>query len=337
MDELYPAEGDESWMLQCPPEGSHFEDAMAVLLGCGVAAAPDSQEDLFADVDFEGQAQFWDNTVAATTNVSSYPNLYQQPAIAPAHPAANVPSWPPLYQQPAIAPAHPINFAMSDNYDLPESMFPEENVPLKPDSDRFGTANESGYSLGGMEQSHTQEDIHGSNPFDSNIHRNVTNWNWAGAGEFPPYHPSLFEDSSKLPFHPANNTQQETFTPFDIPQQGYSTPFDIPQQGYSTQLDMSQQGSSAQLVANSGLVFNSIADAKGTTVQNPPSISDPTFPANPEEDASYVLLMVEAMKDMSVAEDNDGVIAIWRTAMRDGRKVEKTCWMVLVSIECPLA
>lgn len=58
---------------------------------------------------------------------------------------------------------------------------------------------------------------------------------------------------------------------------------------------------------------------------------DHTFPRTADYECHYVERIMEAMLDMSVAEDNDGMKRTWETMMRDKDKVEKAAWEMIVS------
>ena len=58
---------------------------------------------------------------------------------------------------------------------------------------------------------------------------------------------------------------------------------------------------------------------------------DGTFPRNDASDCHYVERVMNAMFDMSTAEDNGGMKRTWETMMRDKDRVEKAAWEVIVS------
>lgn len=82
----------------------------------------------------------------------------------------------------------------------------------------------------------------------------------------------------------------------------------------------------------SRLKYQCLDDArreKSVSTHNPRV--DPTVPHSAEDDCVYVERMVEAMLDMSLAEDNAGMKRTWETMKRDLDKVEKAAWEILVS------
>lgn len=83
----------------------------------------------------------------------------------------------------------------------------------------------------------------------------------------------------------------------------------------------------------SRLKYQSLEDArreKSVSVHNP--LVDHTIPQTDEDDCHYVERMVEAMLDMSVAEDNSGMVRTWESMKRDVDKVERAAWEILVSL-----
>ena len=85
--------------------------------------------------------------------------------------------------------------------------------------------------------------------------------------------------------------------------------------------------------ASKHIKYRSLEDArKEKTVSTHNPSNDITAPTNDSEDCHYVDLLMEAMLDMSAAEDNDGMKRTWQTMMRDQDKVEKAAWEILVSL-----
>ena len=83
----------------------------------------------------------------------------------------------------------------------------------------------------------------------------------------------------------------------------------------------------------SRLKYNSLEEArreKSVSTHNSPI--DHTFPQSREAECEYVERMLDAMVDMSVAEDNAGMKRTWESMMRDLDKVEKAAWEILVSL-----
>lgn len=83
----------------------------------------------------------------------------------------------------------------------------------------------------------------------------------------------------------------------------------------------------------SRLRYQSLEDArreKSVSTHNP--LIDHTVPQSAEHDCQYVEKLVDAMLDMSAAEDNAGMKRTWETMKRDVDKVEKAAWEILVSL-----
>lgn len=83
----------------------------------------------------------------------------------------------------------------------------------------------------------------------------------------------------------------------------------------------------------SRLKYQSLEDArreKSVSTHNP--LVDHTVPQSPADDCHYVERMLEAMLDMSMAEDNAGMKRTWESMKRDIDKVEKAAWEILVSL-----
>lgn len=83
-------------------------------------------------------------------------------------------------------------------------------------------------------------------------------------------------------------------------------------------------------VGHPTLKFASLEHArreKSVSTLNPEP--DDTVPQTAEDDRHYVAIMLEAMLDMSVAEDNAGMKRTWETMRRDRDKVEKAAWEIL--------
>ena len=60
-------------------------------------------------------------------------------------------------------------------------------------------------------------------------------------------------------------------------------------------------------------------------------MDDDSYPKNDEEQRHYVKRMLDAMNDMSIADDNVKMQGIWAKQKKNQRDVELACWQLLVS------
>ena len=119
------------------------------------------------------------------------------------------------------------------------------------------------------------------------------------------------------------------FTNQHVPQHRRASNFE---QGHFPNMNMNPEDFSPG-ARQSRLKYNSLEEArreKSVSTHNSPI--DHTFPQSREAECEYVERMLDAMVDMSVAEDNAGMKRTWESMMRDLDKVEKAAWEILVSL-----
>lgn len=129
--------------------------------------------------------------------------------------------------------------------------------------------------------------------------------------------------------------QAPTYPPYTnqhVPQHRRASNFE---QGHFPNMNMNPEDFSSG-ARQSRLKYNSLEEArKEKSVSTHNSPIDHTFPQSREAECEYVERMLDAMIDMSVAEDNAGMKRTWESMMRDLDKVEKAAWEILVSLILP--
>lgn len=200
---------------------------------------------------------------------------------------------------------------------------------------------------------------HHTSPYKAQMHmHNKSNsmGNFTSQDQFS----DIFDTNSSLNIHPSqfgedrshgNMTQQNvnppryqhelllqqapTYLPYTnqhVPQHRRASNFE---QGHFQNMNMEPEDFSSG-ARQSRLKYNSLEEArkeKSVSTHNAPI--DHTFPQSREAECEYVERMLDAMVDMSVAEDNAGMKRTWESMVRDLDKVEKAAWEILVSLIYP--
>lgn len=123
-----------------------------------------------------------------------------------------------------------------------------------------------------------------------------------------------------------------TYLPYANPNLSHQRRASSFERGLFPNLNMKPDDYSSE-VRQSHLKYHSLEDArreKSVSTHNP--LIDHTIPQSAEQDCQYVERLVDAMLDMSAAEDNAGMKRTWETMKRDHDKVEKAAWEILVSL-----
>lgn len=158
--------------------------------------------------------------------------------------------------------------------------------------------------------------IHSSQFSEDRVHANMTQEN---------VNPSRYQNELLI-------QQPTTYLPYPtqhLPQHRRTSSYE---QGLFPNMNMNPEDYPSE-PRQSRLKYQCLDDARRekTVSTHNPRI-DSTVPHSAEHDCIYVERMVEAMLDMSLAEDNAGMKRTWETMKRDHDKVEKAAWEILVSI-----
>src|SRR6266487_2697242 len=81
---------------------------------------------------------------------------------------------------------------------------------------------------------------------------------------------------------------------------------------------------------NVSLKFSSVEEANAWRPQDVNPSHDPTVPATMEQKKQIVVELMEAMKRIDLAEDNEGMIKPFREQKHNPVRIEIVCWNILV-------